>query len=80
MARGWESKAVEAQVEEASEKDSKYKKRPTPAEVDSNRKRKSLLLSRARILRDLEQNDNPRYKKILTDALADLDQRLAQLD
>ena len=80
MARGWESKAVEAQVEAASISDPKPQKRLTPAEVEVAHKRKSLLLSRSRILQDLNQNSNPRYKKILTDALAELDERLAQLN
>ena len=80
MARGWESKAVEAQVEAASESNSKIEKRMTPAELETRRKRESLLLSRSRILQDLKQSKNPRYKKILSDALADLDEKLAQLD
>jgi len=80
MARGWESKAVEAQVEAASESVSKIEKRMTPAELEARQKRESLLLSRSRILQDLRQSKNPRYRKILTDALADLDEKLAQLD
>jgi hypothetical protein len=80
MARGWESKAVEAQMESASDSDSKHKKRLTPAEVEATRKRDSLLLSRTRILQELQQSRNPRYQKILTDALAGLDEKLAALD
>jgi hypothetical protein len=79
MARGWESKAVEAQMESASEGDSKHKKQLTRAEIEAARKRESLLLSRKRILQDLEQSRNPRYQKILSDALDDLDEKLAQL-
>jgi hypothetical protein len=80
MARGWESKAVEAQMESASDDDSKHEKRMTADEIETAQKRESLLLSRTRIVQELQQSRNPRYKKILTDALTDLDQKLAQLD
>jgi len=80
MARGWESKAVEAQIETAEARAASNKKQLTPEEVERARLRESLLLSRARVLQDLEQSSNPRYRKMLTDALAHLDARLAQLD
>lgn len=80
MARGWESKAVEAQVEDASERGSSSKKHLTLHEIEVTRKRESLLLSRTRILQELHQSRNPRYQKILTAALADLDEKLAQLN
>jgi hypothetical protein len=80
MARGWESKAIEAQVEAASNDDSKNVKRLTPAQLEADRKKKSMLLSRSRILQDLNESKSPRYKKILTAALADLDEKLSQLD
>ena len=50
------------------------------AEVERRRKKDSLLLSRTRILEELKSSRNPRYKKILTDALADLDEKLAEFD
>ena len=80
MARGWESKAVEAQVEAAEARAASNKKPLTPEEIERARLRDSLLLSRARVLQDLERSSNPRYRKMLTDALAHLDARLAQLD
>ena len=79
MARGWESKAVEAQIETAEARASN-KKQLTLEAIERARLRESLLLSRARVLQDLEQSRNPRYRKMLTDALAHLDARLAQLD
>jgi hypothetical protein len=78
MARGWESKAVEAQIE-----DNQYdeqKAHLSRAEIARRRKKESLLLSRTRILEELKTCRNPRYKKILTDALADLDEKLAEFD
>ncbi|MFP5264596.1 MAG: hypothetical protein ACLGJB_22140 [Blastocatellia bacterium] len=80
MARGWESKAVEAQMESASEAAAARKKQLTPAEIEATRKRESLLLSRARVLQELQQSRNPRYQEVLTRALADLDEKLARLD
>ena len=80
MARGWESKAVEAQIETAEARAAAKKTRMSLEEMERKRKRESLLLSRARVVQDLEQSSNPRYRKMLTDALAHLDAQLAQLD
>ena len=80
MARGWESKAVEAQMETAEASAVSNKKQLTPEEREKSRRRESLLLSRNRVLQDLEQSNNPRYRKILSDALAHLDAKLAELD
>lgn len=80
MARGWESKAVEAQIETAEAPVTSTKIRLTPEEREKSRQRESLLLSRNRVQQDLEQSSNPRYRKMLSDALAHLDAELAQLD
>jgi hypothetical protein len=80
MARGWESKAVEDQVQEFQERDSAGKKIPlTPAQMESRRRREVLLLSRARVQKDLQSSQNPRHKEQLNRALADLDSQLAAL-
>ncbi|HJQ70126.1 MAG TPA: hypothetical protein VKA70_14210 [Blastocatellia bacterium] len=78
MARGWESKAVEAQIEENLLNEQKAQL--SRAELERRQKRESLLLSRARVVEELKTSRNPRYKKMLTDALADLDQKLAEFD
>ena len=78
MARGWESKSVEAQMESAEQ-------RPTgasplsPEEAARERDRESLRLARARVVQQLEVAHEPRYVKLLQDALADLDARLSKL-
>jgi hypothetical protein len=80
MARGWESKAVEGQVQEFKERDSAGKKRQlTPAQLESRRRREVLLLSRARVEKDLQSSRDPRYKEQLNRALADLNSQLAAL-
>jgi hypothetical protein len=45
-----------------------------------NKERDSLELSRVRILNDLEQSANPRYREILSASLEHLDQKLKLLD
>jgi hypothetical protein len=80
MARGWESKSVESQIESAESRRAAAQSAKISA-IDAERihQRDSLLLSRTRVLRDLEHANNPRYRKILVDALQHLDQKLAEL-
>jgi molecular chaperone DnaK (HSP70) len=80
MARGWESKAVEAQIETAEARTATRQPKLTPEEIEKSRQRESLLLSRNRVLQDLQQSSNSRYRKMLSDALAHLDARLAELE
>jgi hypothetical protein len=80
MARGWESKAVEDQVQESQSKNERSNKTQlTPSDAELNRRREVLVLSRTRVQRELESSQNPRYKEQLTRALADLDAQLASL-
>jgi len=79
MARGWESKSVELQQSDLSEKESKPSIRLTPDEIARQREREGLALSRSRILQQLETAKNPRHREMLQQALDDLDNRLAGL-
>jgi hypothetical protein len=76
MARGWESKSVEAQQEEASDKSAKHGPPMSVEEAARWREKESLRLSRQRVLQQLESSQNPRHRKLLEDALADLDEKL----
>jgi hypothetical protein len=76
MARGWESKSVEAQQEEASDKSAKHRPPMSVEEAARWREKESLRLSRQRVLQQLESSQNPRHRKLLEDALADLDEKL----
>jgi hypothetical protein len=78
MARGWESKSVEAQMEAAAEDNGRGTPAVRPAEMERKRRRDGLLLSRARVVQQLEAAQNPNHRKMLEQALADLDARLAQ--
>jgi hypothetical protein len=76
MARGWESKSVEAQQAEASDRSAKPRPTMNPEEAVRWREKESLRLSRQRVLQQMEASQNPRHRKLLEDALADLDEKL----
>ncbi len=79
MARGWESKAVEGQMEAAEARRGRKSIELTPAQAETARKLDSLLLHRTRVLRDLENCSDERYRKTLSDGLAYLESQLADL-
>jgi hypothetical protein len=80
MARGWESKSVESQIESAEERAALAKMTKLSAEESARQQqRESLLLSRTRVLNDLETSKNPGYRKTLEAALKHLDDKLAAL-
>jgi hypothetical protein len=80
MARGWESKDVQSQVEAkrtVTESDGKGQK--SEEQIRRDHERSGLQLSRTRILNDLESATNPNHRKSLEAALAHLDQKIAEL-
>ena len=79
MARGWESKSVEAQMESAHEGRRRTKPTLTPEQIEQERKCDSLLLQRTRILQQIGQCTDLRYRKTLTDGLNYLEQQLIVL-
>jgi hypothetical protein len=80
MARGWESKAVESQIEQAEERLSQAKAlRVSEAEISLQREREGLELSRTRILQELAKASKPGYREILERSLGFLDEKLAAL-
>ena len=79
MARGWESKSVEAQIESANARRGQIKSRLTAAQVEVERKRDSLLLQRTRVLNDLGNCRDQRYRQTLSAGLAYLDTQIAAL-
>ncbi len=78
MARGWESKSVEAQQDEARDKSSQSRPAMRTEEAARWREKESLRLSRKRVLQQLESSTNPRHRKLLEEALADLDRKLSE--
>ena len=80
MARGWESKEVESQIEAAEARASLSKKKKiTEEQVQLQREREGLELSRVRVVRDLTSAINPKYKEQLQKSLDHLDEKLAAL-
>lgn len=80
MARGWESKSVESQIDAAAEKQpDKSDSQPTDAEREAQRERSVLLLARARVLQQLAASPNERYSESRRLALKELEEKLAQL-
>jgi len=78
MARGLEREpaaaaAVMAKVRRKAVSDNA----PDPAKLQLIRKKESILLSRVRVVREMNSSQNPRYKALLAKALADLDAQLS---
>jgi hypothetical protein len=78
MSRGWESKSVEEQQAEAAR--SAPKADPAMAhvqEAERKRQRQALELQRERVLS--ERTSSPHRRTALTNALADIEEKLAEL-
>jgi hypothetical protein len=81
MARGWESKSVESQIESADNQiRPSFDEQVPPEELELLRKRETLNLSRTRVLRELETSQNPRYRNLMEKALSDLNSELRRLE
>jgi hypothetical protein len=78
MARGWESKSVEQQQEEASTQKSHHAPL-TPEQAAEENLRRGLLLSRQRVLQQLEAASHPKHRQMLEASLVELDRRLKGL-
>ncbi len=79
MARGWESKSVEAQMEESHAAKPANRPALTPEQLQRERKKADLTLSRKRIAQQLDATGNERYSELLRRTLADLDAQIAKL-
>jgi hypothetical protein len=51
----------------------------SPQQLEAIRLKETLLLSRTRVVREIESCQNPRYRAVLKKALADLDTQLTLL-
>lgn len=79
MARGWESKSVEAQ-QDAAQAPRTPGRVVTREEAARQNERATLMLARTRALADLQHACAAAHKAMLEQAIADLDARLAALD
>jgi hypothetical protein len=78
MARGWESKSIEAQQDEAARGKTR-KPAMTEAQLAMEDKRRTLSLTRARAVDDLNRALNPKHRLMLEQTIAALDAQLAEL-
>jgi hypothetical protein len=75
MARGWESKSIEAQQEEAAR--ARTPKRPLTVEERAQaERRKAVELARTRVADELARATAPAHRTMLEKALAALDEQL----
>jgi hypothetical protein len=77
MARGFESKDVEFQQAEA-ERGKESRRALTPEERDAQARRRTIELSLARAKADLAAARTPAHTRMLTQAIAALEQLLSQ--
>jgi hypothetical protein len=78
MARGWESKSVESQIEDASSR-SDRNETLTREQREIRQKREGLELSRRRVLQELEATRSEIRRASLEQALAFLDGEIEKL-
>jgi len=80
MARGWESKSVESQMETSqSKKEQTGKKRVSPEVAATIRKKETLLLARAHLQQQMQLSQHPRRQEMLQNALTELEKQLTDL-
>jgi hypothetical protein len=81
MARGWESKSVEAQQEEKNARESEQRAAQllTPEERERRERRDSLKLSLSRTLEQLERATGRAHRAMLKRTLLALEREIAEL-
>ena len=82
MARGWESKSVEEQIESAKSRSPRAMRAAvglSATQIILVRERENLMLSRTRVLHEIESSKNPRYVQLLNRELKVLEEKLRKL-
>jgi hypothetical protein len=79
MARGWESKSVESQIEERAMPRQRQGDDAEREQLERRRKRESVELSRRRIMHELETSRSAVHRAALENALKHLDDELSKL-
>ena len=79
MARGWESKSVEDQIDSAkAEREARAKPHLSVEQREREERKQSLMLSRAQIVNRLKASTNSRYRAQLQAALDHLEVQLQE--
>jgi hypothetical protein len=79
MARGWESKSVEAQQDEASERNPSDKPRLTREAAARLREKENLRLSLQNVIQQLGRIQDARHRSMLEQARSDLERKIQEL-
>jgi len=79
MARGWESKSIELQKNEAQDAVVPVKGTVSEDKKIARREIANLTLARTNVLRQIESSSSDTYKQSLQRALAALDQKIEEL-
>jgi len=80
MARGWESKSVEQQQADAVDQSKSVRPRLSPEEQKRNRQRDTLLLSRKRLLSQLDSASRSEHREMLQQSISEIDKQLSSFD
>lgn len=78
MARGWESKAVEAQQEDAARRSTSETPHLTKEEAARRREKETLRLSLRRVVELLERSPDSRHRQMLEQAKAYLERKIEE--
>ena len=79
MARGWESKSVESQIEDRRDAPGGRQRSGHSEELENKRKRESIEASRRRVERELESSRSDVHRAALRYALEHLESELRRL-
>jgi hypothetical protein len=79
MARGWESKSIEAQQDEAAARTTSEKPRLTREDAARLRETETLRLSLRSVLQQLERSHDARHRAMLQEAMVDLERKIQKL-
>jgi hypothetical protein len=80
MARGWESKSVEDQINASGDRKAAATTRARTADdIERETRRQGLLLSRTKIVRDIENARDDRHRTALQQALDYIDAQIHTL-
>lgn len=79
MARGWESKGVESQIEDRRDARQNARGRESAEDREREQKRAGLETSRRRITRELENSRSEAHRAALENALKFLDEQISKV-
>jgi len=77
MARGWESKSVEQQQADLADRGKSSRPPLSASQQKRARERDGLLLIRARLVHQIEASTQPQHRRMLQQALAEIDNQLS---